>query len=57
MIAGALLAGLAYGVFLRGYARTAIPRLDERVVPVVVLGFVGVHALAIIGFWVAYQMR
>jgi membrane-associated phospholipid phosphatase len=57
VIAGALLAGLAYFVFLRRYSRTTIPRLDERVVPVVVLGFVGVHTLAVIGFWVAYQTK
>jgi len=57
VITGVLLAGLAYFVFLHKYSRTTIPRLDERVVPVVVLGFVGVHTLAVIGFWVAYRMR
>ena len=57
VIAGILLAGAAYLVFLRGYSRTAIPQLDERVVPVVVLGFVGIHALTIAGFWMAYLIR
>ena len=56
-IAGVLLAGAAYFVFLRGYARTAIPQLDERVVTVVMLGFAGLHALLIAGFWVAYMLR
>jgi membrane-associated phospholipid phosphatase len=57
VIAGALLAGLAYFVFLRSYSRTAIPQLNERVVPVVILAFVGVHSLVVLGFWVAYQMK
>jgi membrane-associated phospholipid phosphatase len=57
VIAGILLAGAAYLVFLRGYSRTAIPQLDERVVSVVMLGFVGLHALLIAGFWVAYLFR
>jgi len=57
VVAGALLAGLAYFIFLRKYSRTTIPRLDKRVVPVVVMGFVGVHLLAVLGFWVAYQTK
>lgn len=57
VVAGALLAGLAYFVFLRGYSRTTLSSLDKRIVPVVVLGFVGVHTLAVIGFWVAYRIR
>ncbi len=57
VIAGALLGGLAYFVFLRGYSRTSVTRLDKSVGPVVVVGFLGVHTFAILGFWVAYQMR
>ena len=57
VIAGVLLAGAAYFVFLRGYSRTAIPQLDERVVTVIMLGFAGLHALLIACFWVAYTFR
>jgi len=57
VIAGILVAGAAYLVFLRGYSRTAIPQLDERVVTVVMVGFAGLHALLIAGFWVAYMVR
>jgi membrane-associated phospholipid phosphatase len=57
VIAGALMAWVAYAVFLRGCPRAAVPEIDDRIVPIVVLGFVGVHALAIAGFWVAYQMH
>jgi hypothetical protein len=53
---GTLLAGAAYIVFLRNYPREAFPQLDARAVPVVVLGFAGIHALAIAGFWVAYRL-
>ncbi len=57
VIAGILLAGAAYLVFLRSLPRAAVPQLDARVVPVVVGGFAGLHALLIAGFWVAYLMR
>ena len=57
VIAGLALAGAAYFAFLRGYARTAIPQLDERVVTVVMLGFAGFHALLLAGFGVAYVSR
>lgn len=54
VIAGIILAGAAYLVCLRRYPRAAVPQLDERVVPVVLLGFVAIHLLLIAGFWVAY---
>lgn len=57
VIAGALLGALAYFTILRGYSQSTIPELDERVVPFIVAGFCGLHTLAILGFWVAYQMR
>jgi len=56
VIAGALMAWAAYGVFLRGCPRAAVPEIDDRIVPVVVLGFAGMHALAVAGFWVAYRL-
>lgn len=57
VIAGILLAGAAYFVCLRNCPRTSVSELNARVVPVVVLGCVGFHALLVAGFWVAYQMR
>lgn len=57
VVAGALLGGLSYVIFLRGYSRKARLALDERIVTVVLLGFVSVHTLAALGFWVAYRMR
>lgn len=54
MISGALLAYAAYLGFLRNLPRTAVPELDGRAVPPLVLGFVGMHALIVLGFWVAY---
>ena len=54
VIAGIFLAGAAYFAFLRRYPRAAVPQLDERVVTVVLLGFVAIHLLLVAGFWVAY---
>ena len=56
VITGFLLAGAAYGVFLRNCPRAALPQLDARVVAVVAWGFAGFHALLIAGFWVAYRL-
>lgn len=56
VVSGALIAGASYLVFLRTYPRSAVPQLDARAVPPIMLGFVGIHALAIAGFWVAYLM-
>jgi len=53
--AGMVLAGAAYLVCLRGYARAAVPQLNERVVPVILLGCLAIHGLLIAGFWVAYR--
>jgi hypothetical protein len=57
VVAGIALACLAYGVFLRGYPREEIPELDRRVAPVLALGILGILALGVACFWVAYQMR
>lgn len=54
VIAGIILAGAAYLVCLRRYPLAAVPQLDERVVPVVLVGFAGIHLLLVAGFWVAY---
>jgi len=56
VIAGIILAGAAYLVCLRNYPRAAVPQLDERVVTVVLLSFLGIHLLLVAGFWVAYLL-
>lgn len=56
VVAGILLALVAYAIFLRGYSRAKIPELDRRVAPflaLVVAGFVG---LCFVCFWVAYKL-
>lgn len=55
VIVGAFMAWVAHAVFLRGCPRAAVPEIDDRIVPVVILGFAGIHALTIAGFWVAYR--
>ena len=56
VIAGIFLACVAYVVFLRSYPRDAVPELDRRLAPVLVLGCIGVYALVVACFWVAYKM-
>jgi membrane-associated phospholipid phosphatase len=56
VIAGIILASAAYLVCLHNYPRAAVPQLDERVVPVVLLGIAGIHLLLVAGFWVAYLL-
>jgi membrane-associated phospholipid phosphatase len=56
VIAGMLLAGAAYVVFLRSYPREAIPELDRRLAPVLALGVLGILGLIVVCFWVAYKM-
>ena len=54
VIAGIVLAYLAYFVFLRGHPREAIPELDRRVAPVLALWLIGVVGLVVAGSWVVY---
>jgi len=55
VLAGVLLAGLAWLVFLRGYAREAVPPAERRAAPALAAGVVAVLALAAACFWVAYR--
>ena len=54
VVAGVFLAAIAWLVFLRGYARDAVPVADRRAAPVLAAGVVAVIALAAACFWVAY---
>jgi len=57
VIAGIFLAYVAYVAFLHSYPREAIPELDRRLAPVLALWLIGILALTVVCFWVAYQMR
>lgn len=55
VVAGILLAGAAYGVFLRNYRRQDVPELDRRLAPVVALLTLGIAGLGVAGFYVLYR--
>jgi len=57
VVAGMLLALLAYVVFLRGCRREQVPELDRRVAPVMAVGAAGIAGLATVCFWVAYRVN
>jgi membrane-associated phospholipid phosphatase len=57
VIAGALIAYVAYVVFLRGYPRECIAEADRRRAPLRALGVIGVFGFMVVCFWVAYQTR
>jgi len=51
VIAGVLLAFMAYVVFLRGYPREPIPELDRRLAPFLALVTIGIVGFAFACFW------
>lgn len=54
VIAGALMAYVAYVLFLRTYPREAVAESDRRRAPYRALAVIGVFAFMVAGFWVAY---
>ncbi|HSU84087.1 MAG TPA: phosphatase PAP2 family protein, partial [Thermoanaerobaculia bacterium] len=54
VLAGILLASVAYAVFLRKSPREETPEV-YRVAPVLALGLLGALGLAVACFWVVYQ--
>lgn len=56
VVAGVLLAGVAYAIFLRGYRRDAIPDLDRRLAPVFAVGTLALSAFAVACYWIAYAI-
>jgi membrane-associated phospholipid phosphatase len=56
VIAGIFLACLAYIFFLRSYAYREIPELDHRVAPFLALCTMGMIAILVACFWMAYQL-
>ncbi len=55
-IAGAVLAYVAYLLFLRGYPREATPEPERRLAPVLALGAFAVYGLVVIVFGVLYVL-
>jgi membrane-associated phospholipid phosphatase len=56
VIAGILLALIAYVVFLRGDSRASVPELDRRLAPVLALVVAGIVGVGFAGYWVAYRL-
>jgi len=56
LIAGILLAVVAYGIFLRPYSRADVPESDRRVAPALALCLGGIVSLGVACLWVAYQL-
>jgi len=57
VIAGALMAYLAYGLFLRSHPLEAVPESDHRRAPARALAGVGIFAMMVAGLWVEYQIQ
>lgn len=57
VIAGVLLAFLAYAVFLRPHSRTSVPALHQHLAPPLALCVGGIVGLGVACFWVAYFLR
>ena len=55
VIAGALLAYVAYGVFVRSHAREATPEFERRLAPHLAVGAVGTYGLMVAIMWLAYS--
>lgn len=56
VVAGVVLAFVAYLVFLRGYPREATPESERRLAPVLALGAFGLYGLLVVGLWLLYTL-
>lgn len=56
LVAGILLAVVAYGLFLRSHSREDVPVPHRRVAPALALCLCGVVSFGVACFWVAYQL-
>jgi membrane-associated phospholipid phosphatase len=54
VVTGALLAGAAYAVVLRGYRRELVPENERRLAPTLALGAFGFYGLMLAGFWILH---
>jgi membrane-associated phospholipid phosphatase len=56
VIAGVLMALVAYVIFIRPQPHGQVPELDRKVAPVFALGILACSALGLVGYWVAYTI-
>lgn len=56
VMAGIVLAGVAYAVFLRNCPREAVSELDRRAAPILLMGLVAFYARVVAGFWAAHPL-
>lgn len=56
VIAGLLLACVAYVVFLHNSPRDKIPEIDRRAAPFLTFGIIAAMALGLAGYWVVYEL-
>jgi membrane-associated phospholipid phosphatase len=54
VVAGVLMALVAYGIFLRGFPYEKTPELNRRLAPVFAVILMGVAGMGVLGAWVAY---
>jgi membrane-associated phospholipid phosphatase len=54
VFSGALLAYVAYCVFVRSYPREATPEQERRLAPHLAIGAVGTYGLMLAIMWIAY---
>lgn len=57
VVAGTLLAWVAYALFLRRYPRDGIPEAERRLAPAFALVAIGIVSLAVAVFWIDYQLK
>lgn len=57
VVAGVVLAAVAYLVFLRSYPRDATPAWERRLAPVLALGAFGLYGLMVVGLWLLYTIN
>ena len=56
VIAGTLLAVVAYAIFLRPRRREQVPELDRQVAPLFAWGLLMCSGLGLAGYWIAYRL-
>lgn len=57
VIAGILLAGVAYVLLVRRYPREAVPERERRLAPALALGAAGLYGLFVAGLWFVYAFN
>jgi len=57
VIAGAVIAYVAYTLFLRNYPREAMAERDRRLAPWRALAVIGIFGIMLAGFWMAYRVQ